>query len=204
MLNISIFSKFVLGIFLIFSVSTIYSAEIDENKKSSNLNKGIFLIASDKIKHSALGKTVIYITQHDDAGTSGFIVNRPTNLLINQAFPETQASNITNKVLYFGGPLHSQYLFMLTQTQFTHGLHYIQKNVYFAAGEEVKMRLRSDNKRDKMRTYAGFMSWGPNQVDDEISKGEWIIAPATIEQLFADDTSQLWKNLHQRWGGSWI
>ena len=179
-------------------------AESNKKSKHSNLTKGIFLVASEQLQHSPMSKTVIYITQHDDAGTSGFIVNRPTNLQINQAFPETHASPSTNKMLYFGGPLHSRYLFMLTQTQFAHGLHAIKSNIYFGAGEEVQMRLRSENTRDKIRTYAGFMSWGPEQLIEEIDRGDWILTPASIDQLFNQDTTKLWKNLVKRWGGSWI
>ncbi|HFE38450.1 MAG TPA: YqgE/AlgH family protein [Gammaproteobacteria bacterium] len=204
MLNISAFSKLILSIPLLLFVTGTCLAETSNNNTQSNLKKGVFLVASDKIKHGALGKTVIYITQHDAAGTSGFIVNRPTNLLINQAFPEIHASKVTNKTLFFGGPLHSQYLFMLTKTQFTHGLYAVKQGIYFGAGEEVKMRLRSNNKRDKIRTYAGFMSWGPGQVANEITNGDWVVAPASLEQLFIDDTSNLWRELYHRWAGSWI
>jgi len=204
MLNISTSLRLILGFLVIFSISANSSAETEKKKKHSNLTKGIFLVASEQMQNSPMSKTVIYITQHDEAGTSGFIINRPTNLQINQAFPETHASTSSNKMLYFGGPLHSRYLFMLTQTQFTHGLHAIKSNVYFGAGEEVQMRLRSENTRDKIRTYAGFMSWGPEQLNTEIDQGDWILTPASIDQLFNQDTKDLWKNLIKRWGGSWI
>jgi len=204
MLNISTLSRFILSFIIIFSFSVNSNAETDKKSKYSNLTKGIFLVASEQLQNSPMSKTVIYITQHDQAGTSGFIVNRPTNLHINQAFPETHASASTNKMLYFGGPLHTRYLFMLTQTQFTHGLHAIKSNIYFGAGEEVQMRLRSENTRDKIRTYAGFMSWGPEQLTAEIDRGDWILTPASIDQLFKQDTTKLWKDLVKRWGGSWI
>ncbi len=206
MLNMAKQTKVFISVLVIFfiSASNTYAIEPEEKEKHSNLTKGVFLVASNKLQYSPLAKTVIYVTQHDTAGTSGFIINQATDLLINQAFPETQASKSTNKILYFGGPLHSKYLFMLTQTQFSRGLHAINKNIYFGAGEEVKMRLRSENKRDKIRIYAGFMSWGPHQVDDEISKGDWIITPAPSEQLFSKDTTKLWENLTRRWAGSWI
>lgn len=204
MLNISTYTKLILSLLILFFISASCLADTDKKKKHSNLEKGVFLVASEQIQNSPLGKTVIYITQHDDAGTSGFIVNRPTNLQINQAFPETHASESTNKLLYFGGPLHTTYLFMLTQTQFGHGLHAIKNDIYFGAGEQVQMRLRSDNKRDKIRTYAGFMSWGPTQLNEELARGDWVLTPATIEQLFIQDTSKLWETLYKRWGGSWI
>jgi len=204
MLNISTFNKFILSLFLLFSISANVYSESNKSDKLKNLGKGVFLVASDQMGYSALANTVIYLTQHDNAGSSGFIVNRPTDLQINQAFPETHATKSTNNLLFFGGPLHTKYLFMLTETQFSHGLHSIKKDIYFGAGEEVTMRLRSENKRDKIRTYAGFMSWGPDQLSREIEKGDWLLAPASTDQLFTQDTSKLWEILHKRWAGSWI
>ena len=204
MLNIPKYLRFIPGLLIIFSFSASSIAETDKKESQSNLKKGIFLVASEKIDNSPLAKTVLYITQHDHAGTSGFIINRPTNVKINKAFPKIHATDSTNKMLYFGGPLHTAYLFMLTQTKFSHGLHAINNDIYFGAGDQVKMRLRSENKRDKIRAYAGFMSWGPEQLEKEISRGDWVLTPAPTEQLFIEDTSKLWKTLYKRWGGSWI
>jgi len=199
------FQIFLTRTILVLLTCFIYSISLaDENQQSSQLKKGNFLIASDSIETGALAKSVIFITQHDTAGTSGFIVNRPTNLNINEAFPETRASSATNKTLYFGGPLHTQYLFMLTQTEFTRGVFPVRKDVFFAAGKEVTMRLRAENKRDKIRTFAGFISWGPDQLKDELAKGDWVLAPGDVTQLFAKDTSHLWKSLYNRWAGKWM
>jgi len=187
-------------IFLLTSMNVI--AEAGKKKKYGNLNKGVFLVATDNLNGFSLNKSVIYITQHDHSGTSGFIINRPTNLTINEAFPETNASASTNNTLYFGGPLHSQYLFILTQTNAVEGLYSVNRQVYFATGAEMKSRLHSDTD-DIIRTYAGFISWGPGQLENELSAGDWILAPGNTQQLFSDDTSSLWKDLYRLWAGSW-
>ncbi|MDH3326907.1 MAG: YqgE/AlgH family protein [Gammaproteobacteria bacterium] len=173
-----------------------------KKRAHGNLSQGVFLVATDKLNEFSLKNSVIYITQHDGSGTSGFIVNRPTNLTINEAFPDTHASNSTNNTLYFGGPLHSQYLFILTQTKTPEGLYPINREVHFGTGEEMKARLHSETK-DIIRTYAGFMSWGPGQLEEELTAGDWVLAPGNIKQLFSDDTSEIWKNLYHLWAGSW-
>jgi len=177
-------------------------AEQNKRKKHGNLSKGVFLVATDKLDGFSMKKSVIYITQHDQAGTSGFIVNRPTNLTINEAFPDTHASNSTNNTLYFGGPLHSQYLFILTQTDSPQGLYPINQQVHFGTGEEMKTRLHSET-TDIIRTYAGFMTWGPGQLEAELDNGDWILAPGNVKQLFAEDTSDMWRTLYRLWAGSW-
>ena len=199
--NFMSFVSFVLFFLLIFTGS-INLAEAAKKKGHGNLSKGVFLVATDNLNEFSLKKSVIYITQHDETGTSGFIVNRPTNLTVNEAFPETHASNTTNNTLYFGGPLHSQYLFILTQTEATEGLYSVSRQVYFATGEEMKSRLHSETD-DVIRTYAGFMSWGPGQLEEELTAGDWVLAPGNIKQLFGDDTSEMWKTLYRLWAGSW-
>lgn len=162
-------------------------------------------MASEDLDYTSMRHTVIYLIQHDEGGTSGVIINRPTNLTINEAFPETHASNKGNGTLFFGGPLHTQYLFMLTETGFTQGLHAIDQGIYFGTGEEIKLRLQAEKTPDKMKTFAGFMSWGPGQLESEISEGIWIMAPAKKQQVFnAEAEDALWNALYKRWAGSWI
>ncbi|MDX1812785.1 MAG: YqgE/AlgH family protein [Gammaproteobacteria bacterium] len=177
---------------------------IDPDKqKVANLNKGVFLIASKQLDYTSMRKTVIYLVQHDEAGSSGIIINHPTNLKINEAFPDTKASDYSNKTLFFGGPLHTQYLFMLTQTKFTRGLFEINQGVYFGTGDQIKVRLQAEKTPDTIRTFAGFMSWGPEQLEQEIMDGTWILSPAAPEEVFSKDSTKLWEKLFKRWSGSW-
>lgn len=194
------------SIILLCLISLLFSgisfAQKVKKKPHGNLSKGTFLVATDNLNGFSLNKAVIYITQHDASGTSGFIVNRPTNLTINEAFPKTNASDTTNNTLFFGGPLHSQYLFILTKTSSTKGLYSVSHSVYFATGNEMESRLHSET-QDIIRTYAGFMSWGPGQLEEELTDGDWVLAPGNTKQLFADDTSEMWEKLFRLWAGSW-
>jgi len=189
-------------VFILLAANNNFAEAAKKKRAHGNLSKGVFLVATDKLSGFSLQKTVIYITQHDQAGTSGFIVNQPTNLNVNEAFPGTHASSSTDNTLYFGGPLHSQYLFILTQTESPQGLYPISHQIYFGTGDELKSRLHSET-TDLIRTYAGFMSWGPGQLEEELTAGDWVLAPGNIKQLFADDTSDLWQTLYRLWAGSW-
>jgi len=202
--DMSKYLKHSLALLTIVLVAFSMNSFAESAKKYGNLTKGIFLIATDGLEYTSLNKTVIYITQHDKSGTSGLIINRPTKLDINEAFPETHASDTTNETLYFGGPLHTKHMFMLTETDFSQGLHPVNQNVYFGTGKEMTVRLQSDNNRDKIRTFAGFMSWGPEQLESELDSGNWVMAPGNPTQLFTKDGDDLWKTLYRRWAGSWI
>lgn len=129
------------------------------------------------------------------------LIDRPTSLLMKRFLTHMQPiQQITH--CFFGGPLHSQYLFILTQTDSPDGLYPINRQVHFGTGDEMKMRLHSET-NDIIRTYAGFMSWGPGQLEEELTNGDWILAPGNIKQLFAENTSEMWKTLYRLWAGSW-
>lgn len=192
----------ILLVFFSYNCAVINASESDH--VNNQLHSGIFLIASERLDQSALSHTVIYLVQHSEEGTSGFIINRPTASKVNQAFPEIHASDATNSIVYFGGPLHTDYLFILTQTQYTKGLFPVENDIYFGTGDQVPLRLQGENKRDKIRSYAGFMIWGPEQLQEEIKSGDWVTAPASIDVLFSEEPDNIWKKLYDRWAGSWI
>lgn len=189
---------------LLFATTNSAHASSPDDYILKHLEKGIFIIASKKLDNTSLEKTVIYLIQHSDKGSTGIIINRPTNVTINDAFPDTGASAACNGILHFGGLLHTSFLFMLTKTGFTNGLFEVKDGIYFGTGEAIKIRLQAKKTIDKTKTYAGFMSWGPDQLEEELKHNTWIMTPANTKSIFSKNTANLWQVLYNRWAGSWI
>ncbi|MDH5229977.1 MAG: YqgE/AlgH family protein [Gammaproteobacteria bacterium] len=173
-------------------------------QQDQTLNKGKFLVATKALNETSYARTVIYITEHDDNGTYGLIVNKPTEIFMNEILPAPKKESVGSEHLYFGGPMHMKFLFVLAQTKKSEGLHPIQGDIYFGAGQEVVSELSGQIKNIKVRTYAGFSSWGPGQLQQEIDDGGWVVAPGDAKGLFDENTESLWQTLFDRWGGSWI
>ncbi len=174
-------------------------------KAADGIQQGYFLIATPKQDNTPFGRTVIYITQASEAGSYGLIVNRPTGITMEEVIPAASDSRHAKDELFVGGPMHGRFLFLLTRSgQGDENLHPVNAEVFFAAGRDTIIRLALAQPNTTMRMYAGFTSWGPGQLEQEVASGYWLVAPAKTEQVFANDTSQLWRQLYELWKGSWI
>ena len=45
---------------------------------------------------------------------------------------------------------------------------------------------------DRLRVYAGYAGWGPNQLATEIARGDWQVKVATPADVFGGD-DRLWQ-----------
>ena len=66
--------------------------------------QGSLLVSEPFLADSFFKRSVVLLSEHDKKGTLGFILNKPTDVTVNQAvdnFPEFEAP------LYFGGPVET-------------------------------------------------------------------------------------------------
>lgn len=49
--------------------------------------------------------------------------------------------------------------------------------------------------KDQSREYRGFAGWAPLQLEYEIIRGSWSVAPGNLDTLFSADLRYLWRNL---------
>src|SRR5476651_2432719 len=78
---------------------------------SKNPEKGKILISEPFLNDPNFKRTIILLTEHNEEGSVGFIMNKPTELSLNDAiddFPEFDSA------IYFGGPVQ------LNTLQFIH------------------------------------------------------------------------------------
>ena len=53
----------------------------------------------------------------------------------------------------------------------------------------------------RARVFAGVAGWGPEQLEEELDRDDWIIEPAAPEDIFTDDPDGLWSAVLRRKGG---
>jgi putative transcriptional regulator len=55
----------------------------------------------------------------------------------------------------------------------------------------------------RARVFAGVAGWGPDQLEGEFAREDWIVAPARADDIFTDDPDGLWSDLLRRKGGQY-
>lgn len=199
---------FTLGVIILAAFLSLFShrakAEENPNQAASTVKKGVFLLSSEKIRDTNFSQSVIYVTEHGEGGTFGVIVNKPTYIPVNDAMPENQQVAEPDAKIFFGGPTHAQHLFVLTKAHEGERLHAVTENVYFGAGDQIVIKLNSDEHKTETRTFLGFSSWTPGQLEEEVKAGQWIVVPGDEKALFEKDAKTMWKKLIKRWSGQWL
>ena len=56
----------------------------------------------------------------------------------------------------------------------------------------------------EFRVYAGFAGWSPGQLEQEMTRGGWLILPGDAAMVFDEAPDELWQELVQRADVKWV
>jgi len=169
---------------------------------AQSVTGGTLLIASAGIKDPNFSRTVVLVLRHDDNGTIGVVVNRPTTLEPAVVFPEFAAGvGAYTGTLYRGGPVSPARLLFLVRglaAATVQEPEIVDKVFLSADPESLADVTRLAAGTDDLRMYAGHAEWVPGQLDSEIAAGGWHTLPGSAEIVFHTDPGRLWAELATR------
>jgi putative transcriptional regulator len=158
--------------------------------------KGVFLVATQTMPDPRFRRTVILLVAHDQTGTLGLIINRPTELRLAEVLPDAGKLAKHADPLFFGGPVAPERLLYLVGGQGSpEGLTAILADgVYVGADRTVLERwLAADKPPEHLRLYFGHAGWAPRQLDAEIAGGGWRLFRADPVLLFHESPETIWE-----------
>ena len=95
---------------------------------------------------------------------------------------------------YCGGPVTGPLMAVHAEEPFAE--REILPGVFFAGKEENVLPLMRRTKQ-RCKIFTGYAGWGPGQLEDEVEKGVWRVAPAAADQIFSK-SDRLWKQLSRQ------
>lgn len=161
--------------------------------------RGMFLVAAEQIADPRFHERVILLIQHDAEGSAGLVVNRTSRLALAKILPPGSRLSGAGVALAYGGPVEPQALLALVKVRnrppepadevlgelYVTGVGVLEEWPDFA--EEV----------ETYRAFTGYTGWAPGQLQLEVQRGDWLLAPADVESVFKGDHGQLWSRLHK-------
>lgn len=160
---------------------------------------GLLLIAKPGLTDPNFAKTVVLVTQAEDASTVGVIINRPSTLRLSQLLSQEFATQNYRDPIYSGGPVMRQAIVAVFRTETVPGAaaFHILKNIYLTMhADNIKQLLSAPGA--KYRLYAGFSGWAPRQLESEFKRDGWFVLPADEAILFRKSAEGLWEELVER------
>jgi putative transcriptional regulator len=167
--------------------------------QAQTLANGTLLVASPQLSDVNFARTVILVLRHDENGTLGVMLNRPTNLVPATVFPEL-AEGIGTYAghLFRGGPIATTRLLYIVRglaAATVTGPEVLDKVFLSVDDASLPDMVRLADGTDELRLYAGHAAWVPGQLQAEINAGGWRIVRATPELVFHADPGSLWSEL---------
>ncbi len=170
------------------------------------LEKGVFLIANKGLSDPNFSKTVVLITQYDDTGTAGLIINRPLSISADKVFPNIDKLTQQSGNVHIGGPVQINNLQLLVQSHTA-----LKKStpvfadIYLVNTPEAFLQLLQGNKtNNSVRLYAGYAGWATGQLESELLRGDWYLWPADTASIFTLKPTSIWQKLIDLASAQWV
>lgn len=162
------------------------------------LSNGTLLLATPGMHDATFDRTVIFLVEHDEGGSMGLVLNRPSDMLVSDALPDF--SRVANPDrLYLGGPVEQGTALVLAEP-----LDPAAPDMHYMVDGIGLLDLATDrdplSTLERARVFSGYAGWGPRQLEGELRSGAWIIGQCKGEDLWATDHQRLWAQVMARQG----
>jgi putative transcriptional regulator len=154
----------------------------------------ILLVARAKLPDFNFEDSVVLVMNNLGSAPAGVIINRPTKIAVSRLFPDLERLAKLHDKLYFGGPVEIGSVWFLFRTDRARE-HAIQAfdGVYVSANRELLRELLGrDKPMDGLRIFIGHSGWAPGQLEAEIARGDWTLAPAGTDAIFNGKSEHPW------------
>ncbi len=172
---------------------------------SAKLEKGQLLIADPYIIGDvSFNRSVILLTDHDQAGSVGFIINKPLKYSINDLIPDIRASF----KVYNGGPVEQDNLYFIHNIpELIPNSVEISNGIFWGGDFQSVKELINQGKINKtnIRFFLGYTGWEEDQLESEMENNSWIATANTYKnKIIGKSTTHFWKEKIIELGGEYL
>lgn len=170
-------------------------------KNNRKPKKGSVLISDPFSKDAYFGRSVVYLCEHNEHGSYGFVLTNYIDLNladISKNFPKVMSK------VSIGGPVQTDRIFFLhlLGNRLPDSIE-IEDGIYTGGDYDLLVEQLNDGTIDekKVRFFLGHSGWGPDQLEEEISRNNWIVVPVLNPLEIIDTTiPDIWKKFMKREG----
>jgi len=158
------------------------------------LSSGKILVSSPELLMDHIfNQSVLLLSEHNDKGSMGFMINKPLILRLNDVFDDIPV----NIQLWNGGPVETGNMFYLHNKPelIPNAIAFDKnKNLHIGGDFEVIKQLLQDKIIDDkhIKFFLGYSGWAPGQLQSEIKEKAWFVTANDLN-LFEINPKNIWK-----------
>jgi putative transcriptional regulator len=171
-------------------------------KQITSPSKGDLLISEPYLPDPNFERTVILLCEHDENGSLGYVLNKPSNVVFDEVI---DAVADYKETLFVGGPVQQNTLHFIHRSyDMMSSGKLVAENIYW--GGDFEKLISTINlgqiKSKDFRFFLGYSGWSAGQLEEELAAKSWIVYKHTTASLIFDvEEKKLWKEVLAGLGG---
>jgi putative transcriptional regulator len=168
-----------------------------------NTLRGKLLVAGPGLLDPNFARTVVLVAAHSAEGALGIVLNRPSETEVGGALPDFAELAGDDELVHVGGPVEAEAVLALAELADPALLgEVLVGNALGLVTADLDPEAIAPEVL-RARVYSGYAGWGPEQLDAEIEREDWIVADPVEDDVFCAEASELWGSVLGRMGGSY-
>ena len=169
--------------------------------------RGRLLVASPLLADPNFERTVILLIEHGPEGALGLVLDRPSEMPVDEVLPQWDSRAAVPKAMFIGGPVQPNAVICLARTDTDAGGDPGANELLATTAVPGVAMLDLDGDRDEvgedvqLRLFAGYAGWTAGQLEAEIEEGSWFTVDPDPDDPFGPHPSRLWQAVLARQPG---
>lgn len=173
-----------------------------EGSQDGRKVRGRLLVATPGLLDANFFRTVVLMVEHTDEGAAGVVLNRPTDTELSGPLEAWRGMAADPPLVFVGGPVQPDAAVCLASA--APGTQPPGWQPVLGPLGVLDLGQESDDVHggvDRLRVFAGYASWGPGQLEDELDEGAWYVLDADPHDALTSEPGGLWRFVLRRQGG---
>ena len=170
--------------------------------EETKIVKGDLLLSQPFMLDGNFRRTVVYLTEFNEEGAVGFIINRPMDIKVDELIPDFPDFNAK---AFFGGPVATDTIHYVHRVgELLEESMEVGNGIYWGGSyEQLKVLIgQKVIKEEDIRFFVGYSGWTSGQLEGELEMGSWMKGDMDKNYIFNYPPEDLWKKIVRNKGNT--
>lgn len=165
--------------------------------------KGRILISEPFLNDHYFRRSIVYLTEHSEEGSFGFVLNKPLEINIKEIIADFPDLGFPISV---GGPVSNNTVhFMHTLGEAVPDSVAVADGIWWGGDfDHIKSLLASGSVGPhQMRFFLGYAGWSAGQLEGELDEHAWLVGNISPDMLMKGTDSEFWSDILARYNNKY-
>ena len=141
-------------------------------------------------------RAVVLLCEHESDGALGLVVNRPTPFFLGQLYEGQgiEGEEGRDDPINYGGPVQPERGFVLYESDKDYdGSMPVMGRLRLGTSLDILRDIAGGEGPERFLFCLGYAGWAPDQLENEIARNDWLVAPGDPDLLFQVSPEDRWE-----------